>query len=237
MTDFDFHWLITSLPYLFLTGLSFSLLLTLSSTVGGLLFGALLAVARLYGGRSVAWPAAVYVNLFRSLPLVLVIFLIYFMLPFALQWVTRSERPIALGAASSAFVTFVLFEAAYFSEIIRAGVGSVGQGQYAAGCALGMRHGQILRKVILPQAFRNMLPVLLTQVIVIFQETALVYVLSLTDFLGAATKLAQRDNRLVEMYVFVALLFFVISFSASRAVRVLRSRLGAKKTTLKEGWI
>ena len=157
----------------------------------------------------------------------LVIFLIYFILPYLLQWVMQAERPIVLGAMGSAFVTFILFEAAYFSEIIRAGIGSVGHGQYAAACALGLTHAQALRKVVLPQALRNMLPVLLTQIIVIFQETALVYVLSLPDFLGAATKIAQRDNRLVEMYVVVALVFFVISFTASRGVRVLRARLGA----------
>ncbi len=227
MTDFDLQSIIDALPYLILSGLRFTLLLTFTSTVGGLLLGTVLAMARLYGGRLAAWPATIYVNLFRSLPLVLVIFLIYFILPHALQWITGSERPIVLGAMGSAFITFILFEAAYFSEIIRAGVGSVGPGQYAAGSALGLRHGQVLRKVILPQALRNMLPVLLTQVIVIFQETALVYVLSLTDFLGAATKIAQRDNRLVEMYVLVALVFFVISFTASRGVRALRARIGA----------
>lgn len=227
MSDFDFQAIIDAAPYLFLSGLRFTLLLTLTSAVGGLVLGTLLASARLYGGRWIAWPAAVYVNLFRSLPLVLVIFLLYFILPYALQWLTGAERPITLGATGSAFVTFILFEAAYFSEIMRAGVKSVGSGQYAAGCALGLTHSQTVRKVILPQAFRNMLPVLLTQVIIIFQETALVYVLSLTDFLGAATKIAQRDNRLVEMYVLVAVVFFVISFSASQAVRLLRTRLQA----------
>jgi glutamate/aspartate transport system permease protein len=167
------------------------------------------------------------VNLFRSLPLVLVIFLLYFILPYALQWVIRSEQPITLGATGSAFVTFILFEAAYFCEIIRAGVKSIAPGQYAAGCALGLTHSQTVRKVILPQALRNMLPVFLTQGIIIFQETALVYVLSLTDFLGAATKIAQRDNRLIEMYLLVAVVFFAISFSASQGVRFIRSRMSA----------
>lgn len=227
MSNFDFQAIWDALPYLLFSGLRFTLILTVSSTIGGVFLGTLLAVARLYGSRWVAWPATLYVNLFRSLPLVLVIFLIYFILPYLLQWITQAERPIVLGAMGSAFVTFILFEAAYFSEIIRAGIGSVGQGQYAAASALGMRHGQILRNVILPQAGRNMLPVLLTQVIVIFQETALVYVLSLPDFLGAATKIAQRDNRLVEMYVLVAVVFFLISFVASRGVRLLRARIGA----------
>ncbi|MGV8268508.1 ABC transporter permease subunit, partial [Pseudomonas aeruginosa] len=166
-------------------------------------------------------------NLFRSLPLVLVIFLIYFILPYALQAVTGAERPIVLGAMGSAFITFILFEAAYFSEIIRAGVGSVGHGQYAAGSALGLRHGQVLREVILPQGFRIMLPVLLTQVIVIFQEAALVSVLWLAAFVGAATEIAPRDKRLVVLYMLVALVFFVIWFIASRGVRALRARIGA----------
>ena len=175
-------------------------------------------------GRLLAWPATVYVNLFRSLPLVLVIFLIYFILPYALQAVTGAERPIVLGAMGSAFITFILFEAAYFSEIIRAGVGSVGHGQYAAGSALGLRHGQVPRKVILPQAFRNMLPALLTRIIILFQDTSLVYVLSLTDFLGAAAKIGQRDGRLVELYLFVAVVYFVICFTASRLVKLLEKR-------------
>jgi glutamate/aspartate transport system permease protein len=91
--------------------------------------------------------------------------------------------------------------------------------------AVGMTYLQTMGYIVLPQAFRNMLPVLLTQTIVLFQDTSLVYVLSITDFLGAASKIAQRDGRLVEMYLFAALIYFVISFAASLLVRRLQRRV------------
>jgi glutamate/aspartate transport system permease protein len=122
-------------------------------------------------------------------------------------------------------ITFIAFEAAYFSEIVRAGIQSISRGQVNAGYAMGMTYGQNMRLVILPQAFRNMLPVFLTQTIILFQDTSLVYVLSITDFLGAASKVAQRDGRLAEMYLFAALVYFVISFAASLLVRRLQRRI------------
>jgi glutamate/aspartate transport system permease protein len=125
----------------------------------------------------------------------------------------------------SALVTFTLFEAAYFSEIMRAGIQSIPKGQVAAGYALGLTYWQVMGNIVLPQAFRNMLPVLLTQTIILFQDTSLVYVLSITDFLGAASKVAQRDGRLVEMYLFVALVYFLMSYAASRYVKHLQTRL------------
>ena len=124
----------------------------------------------------------------------------------------------------SALVTFTLFEAAYFSEIMRAGIQSIPRGQVSAGYALGLRYWQVMSYVVLPQAFRNMLPVLLTQTIILFQDTSLVYVLSITDFLGAASKIAQRDGRLVEMYLFAAVVYFAISFALSQLVRRLQAR-------------
>ena len=146
----------------------------------------------------------------RSLPLVLVIFWFYFLVPYIGQWLTGASRPITVGAFASSLITFIMFEAAYFSEIMRAGIQSISKGQPAAAQALGLNYWQTMRYVVLPQAFRNMLPVLLTQTIVLFQDTSLVYVLSITDFLGAASKVAQRDGRLVEMYLFAALVYFVI---------------------------
>ena len=125
----------------------------------------------------------------------------------------------------SAMITFTLFEAAYYSEIMRAGIQSVPKGQVHAGYAVGMTYSQTMQLIVLPQAFRNMLPVLLTQTIILFQDTSLVYVLSITDFLGAASKIAQRDGRLVEMYLFAALVYFVISLAASYGVRALQRRL------------
>jgi len=220
----DFDVVSRSLPYLFLDGMRFTLILTVSATAGGIVLGTLLAMMRLSGLPLLPHIAAGYSNLMRSLPLVLVIFWFYFLLPYIGQWVTGASRPITVGALMSAFVTFTLFEAAYFSEIMRAGIQSIPRGQVAAGYALGLNYWQSMRYVVLPQAFRNMLPVLLTQTIVLFQDTSLVYVLSITDFLGAASKIAQRDGRLVEMYLFAALVYFVISFGLSQLVKKLQVR-------------
>jgi glutamate/aspartate transport system permease protein len=220
----DFDVISRSLPYLFLEGMRFTLILTVSATAGGIVLGTLLAMMRLSGLPLLPHIAAGYSNLMRSLPLVLVIFWFYFLLPYIGQWVTGASRPITVGALTSAFVTFTLFEAAYFSEIMRAGIQSIPRGQVSAGYALGLTYWQSMGYVVLPQAFRNMLPVLLTQTIVLFQDTSLVYVLSITDFLGAASKIAQRDARLVEMYLFAALVYFAISFGLSQLVKKLQAR-------------
>jgi glutamate/aspartate transport system permease protein len=223
-TDFDFSVIFSNLPYLFFDGMRFTLMLTALATVGGVVLGTLIALMRLSGVPGVSHFAAGYTNLMRSLPFVLVIFWFYFLLPYVGQWVMGASRPIAVGAFMSALVTFTLFEAAYFSEIMRAGIQSIPRGQVSAGYALGLRYWQVMSYIVLPQAFRNMLPVLLTQTIILFQDTSLVYVLSITDFLGAASKIAQRDGRLVEMYLFAAVVYFVISFALSQLVRRLQAR-------------
>ena len=223
--DFDFDVIIRSLPYLFLEGMRFTITLTALATAGGIVLGTFLALMRLSGIAPLTLFAAGYVNLMRSLPLVLVIFWFYFLVPYIGQWVTGASRPIQVGAFWSSLVTFTIFEAAYFAEIVRAGIQSIPRGQSDAAKAVGMTYGQNMRYVILPQAFRNMIPVLLTQTIILFQDTSLVYVLSITDFLGAASKIAQRDGRLVEMYLFAALVYFVISLAASQLVRVLQKRV------------
>lgn len=222
--DFDLQVIWRAAPYLFGEGMVFTLTLTAIATVGGIALGTLLALARLSGIPVAAQFAAAYVNLFRALPLILVIFLFYFLAPYLGQWLIGASRPLQVGARNSAIVTFTLFEAAYFSEIIRSGVQSIPRGQLAASQALGMRYMQTMAFVILPQAFRAMAPVLLTQTIVLFQDTSLVYVLSLTDFLGGAAKIAQREGRLVEMYLFAALVYLAICFTASRVVTVLQTR-------------
>ncbi|MEA2884623.1 MAG: glutamate/aspartate transport system permease protein [Bradyrhizobium sp.] len=223
--SFDFDVIRRSLPYLFLDGMTFTLTLTALAAAGGLLFGTLIALLRLSRLPVLSHVAALYVDLIRSLPLVLVIFWFYFLVPYIGQWLTGASRPVRVGAFTSSLVTFVMFEAAYFSEIMRAGIQSISKGQPAAAQALGLRYSQTMRYVVLPQAFRNMLPVLLTQTIVLFQDTSLVYVLSIPDFLGAASKVAQRDGRLVEMYLFAALVYFTISCIASAAVRRLQARV------------
>src|ERR1700757_2395296 len=223
--NFDFDVIRRSLTYLFFDGMTFTLTLTSLATCGGIIFGTLLAMMRLSGFWLLSRFAGLYVDLMRSLPLVLVIFWFYFLVPYIGQWLTGASRPIRVGAFASSLVTFTLFEAAYFSEIMRAGIQSISRDQVAAGQALGMTYLQTMGYIVLPQAFRNMVPVLLTQTIILFQDTSLVYVLSITDFLGAASKVAQRDGRLVEMYLFAALVYFVISFVASLLVRRLQRRV------------
>lgn len=222
--NFDFDVIARSLPYLFLEGMRFTLLLTALATIGGIALGTLLAMMRLSSIKLLSTVAGGYVNLMRSLPLILVLFWFYFLVPYIGAWVVGSDQPIAVGAFASALITFTIFEAAYFSEIMRAGIQSIPRGQAAAGYAIGLSYPQVMANVILPQAFRNMLPVMLTQTIILFQDTSLVYVISLTDFLGAASKVAQRDGRLVEMYIFAALVYFAVSFVASRLVKRLEAR-------------
>ena len=224
-SNFDWDVIARSLPYLFLDGMTFTLMLTALATAGGIVIGTLIAMMRLGGLPVLPWMAAGYVNVIRSLPLVLVIFWFYFLVPYIGQWVTGASRPVQVGAFTSSLVTFTLFEAAYFAEIMRAGIQSIPNGQVAAGYALGLTYWQVMANVVLPQAFRNMIPVLLTQTIILFQDTSLVYVLSITDFLGAASKVAQRDGRLVEMYLFAAAVYFVMSFAASSLVRRLQARI------------
>ncbi|MCJ2071959.1 ABC transporter permease subunit [Methylobacterium sp. J-030] len=225
LSNFDFSVIVSSLPYLFGQGMVFTVTLTAMAAAGGVVIGTLLAMARLSGVPGLAQIAKGYVELCRSLPLVLVIFWFYFLVPYIGAYVTGASTPIQVGAFPSALITFMAFEAAYFSEIMRAGIQSIAKGQTAAAQALGMNYWQTMGNVVLPQAFRNMLPLLLTQTIVLFQDTSLVYVLSLTDFMGAASKVAQRDGRLVEMYIFAAVVYFVICFSASFLVRRLQRRV------------
>ncbi|UCH53873.1 MAG: ABC transporter permease subunit [Pseudomonadota bacterium] len=223
--EFDFDVIWRSLPYLFKQGMTFTLTITFTAMGAGIVLGTLLAMMRLSSFKPLAMIAGGYVNLIRSLPLVLVIFWFYFLVPWIGQWITGAERPVLVGPYLSSFITFTLFEAAFYCEIMRAGIQSIPRGQVAAGYALGLNYWQTMGTIVLPQAFRNMLPVLLTQTIILFQDTSLVYVLSISDFLGAAAKIAQRDSRLVEMYLFAALVYFVLSYTASHYVKRLQARL------------
>lgn len=218
-----------SLSYLFLQGMSTTLTLTVLAAAGGVVLGTLIALMRLSSLPVLPKIAAGYVNLMRSLPLVLVIFWFFFLMPYVAAWVLNASRPVPVGGFASALITFTLFEAAYFSEIMRAGIQSVSQGQVGAGYALGLTYRQVMTHIVLPQAFRNMIPVLLTQTVILFQDTSLVYVVSVTDFLGAASKIAQRDGTIVEMYLFVALVYFVICFSFSILVRRLQARIAIRR--------
>ena len=183
----DFDVIARSLPYLW-GGLVYTVELTAIAAFGGIVFGTLLALARLSSVKPLYLVASGYVNLMRSIPLVLVLFWFFFLMPNVLQAITGGERPPQIGAERTAIITFVMFEAAYFCEIMRAGIQSIPRGQVNSAYALGLTYGQAMRLVILPQAFRNMIPVLLTQTIILFQDTSLVYVISATDFTGAASR-------------------------------------------------
>ncbi len=224
-STFDWDVINRSWVYLFKEGMTFTLTLTAFAMFFGIIFGTLLAMMRLSSFKPLSVVAGAYVNLMRSVPLVLVIFWFYFLVPYIGAWILQQNEPVKVGAVLSSVITFTMFEAAYYCEIMRAGIQSIPRGQVWAGYALGLNYWQTMAQVVLPQAFRNMMPVLLTQTIILFQDTSLVYVLSITDFLGAASKVAQRDGRLVEMYLFVAVVYFIISFCLSLLVKRLQMRI------------
>lgn len=192
-------------------GFIFSIWLTVVATIGGIALGTVLALMRLSGSKALELPAAAYVNTMRSIPLVMVLLWFFLLIPFAIG------RP--LGAEMSAVITFIAFEAAYFSEIVRAGIQSIPKGQVNAGYALGMTYGQNMKLVILPQAFRNMLPVFLTQTIILFQDTSLVYAIGAYDMLKGFETAGKNLGRPVEAYLLAAVVYFVMCMALSWAVR------------------
>ena len=198
-------------------GLAFSVQLTIVATLGGIVFGTLLALMRLSGKPLLMAPATFYVNGMRSIPLVMVILWFYLLIPFVIG------KPI--GAEVSAIITFIAFEAAYFSEIMRAGIQSIPRGQVFAGQALGMSYAQNMRLIILPQAFRNMLPVLLTQTIILFQDTSLVYAIGAYDLLKGFTNAGKIYGRPEEAYLVAAVVYFVICFALSWGVKRLQAKI------------
>jgi glutamate/aspartate transport system permease protein len=200
-----------------LKGMLFSVELTIVATVGGIVFGTILALMRLSGNKVLELPAVIYVNGMRSIPLVMVILWFFLLIPFLIG---RS-----IGAELSATITFVAFEAAYFSEIMRAGIQSIPRGQVMAGQALGMSYAQNMRLIVLPQAFRNMIPVLLTQTIILFQDTSLVYAIGAYDLLKGFVTAGKIYGRVEEVYILAALVYFVICFGLSALVRRLQARI------------
>ncbi len=200
-----------------LKGLFFSVQLTLVAMIGGIALGTVIALMRLSSKKWLVLPAAFYVNTLRSIPLVMVILWFFLLIPLLIG------RP--MGAEISAMVTFTVFEAAYYSEIMRAGIQSVPKGQVSAGYAVGMNYAQCMRYIVLPQAFRNMLPVLLTQTIILFQDTSLVYAVGAYDLLKGFEVAGKNFNRPVEMYLLAALTYFVICFSLSMLVRQLQKKI------------
>ena len=200
-----------------LKGLIFSIQLTLIAMIGGIALGTVLALMRLSGKKWLVLPAAFYVNTLRSIPLVMVILWFFLLIPLLVG------RP--MGAELSAIITFTIFEAAYYSEIMRAGIQSVPKGQVHAGYAVGMTYAQCMQLIVLPQAFRNMLPVLLTQTIILFQDTSLVYAIGAYDLLKGFEVAGKNFNRPVETYLIAAVVYFIICFSLSMLVRRLQKKI------------
>jgi len=200
-----------------LNGFLFSLQLTVIATVGGIFFGTLLALMRLSGKPALTIPAGAYVNMMRSIPLVMVILWFFLLMPSILG------RPI--GAEASAMITFIAFESAFFCEIMRSGIQSIPRGQIYAGQAMGMTYSQNMRLVILPQAFRNMIPVLLTQTIILFQDTSLVYAIGAYDMLKGFEVAGKNYGRPIETYLAAAVIYFLICFGLSRLVKILQQRV------------
>ncbi|MBK6865776.1 MAG: amino acid ABC transporter permease [Ideonella sp.] len=218
MLNLDFGFLTWQVVGSFiLKGLVFSVQLTLVAMVGGIALGTVLALMRLSGKKPLVLVAAFYVNTLRSIPLVMVILWFFLLIPLLIG------RP--MGAEVSAIITFTVFEAAYYSEIMRAGIQSVPKGQVYAGYAVGMTYGQTMQLIVLPQAFRNMLPVLLTQTIILFQDTSLVYAIGAYDLLKGFEVAGKNFNRPVEMYLLAALVYLVICFSLSMLVRRLQNKI------------
>jgi len=198
-------------------GFYFSIWLTVVATIGGIVLGTVLALMRLSGKTFLELPAAAYVNTMRSIPLVMVLLWFFLLIPFAIG------RPI--GAEMSAVITFIAFEAAYFSEIVRAGIQSIPRGQVNAGYALGMTYGQNMKLIILPQAFRNMLPVFLTQTIILFQDTSLVYAIGAYDMLKGFETAGKNLGRPIEAYLLAAVLYFLMCLALSKFVRLIQNKV------------
>ena len=214
--DFAFlNWTVAS--SFILKGLIFSIKLTVIAMIGGILIGTILALMRLSGNKWLAMVSAFYVNTLRSIPLVMVILWFFLLIPLLIG------RP--MGAELSAIITFTVFEAAYYSEIMRAGIQSVPKGQVHAGYAVGMTYAQCMQLIVLPQALRNMLPVLMTQTIILFQDTSLVYAIGAYDLLKGFEVAGKNFNRPVETYLVAAVVYFVICFSLSMVVRRLQKKI------------
>ncbi|MFR0674805.1 amino acid ABC transporter permease [Enterobacterales bacterium AW_CKDN230030176-1A_HGKHYDSX7] len=220
--ELDFSEIVPALPALW-DGMLLTLELMVMGVIGGIVLGTLLALMRLSSNKLMSRVAGAYVNYFRSIPLLLVITWFYLAVPFVLRWITGEDTPI--GAFTSCVVAFMMFEAAYFCEIVRAGVQSIPKGQMGAAQALGMTYGQTMRLIILPQAFRKMTPLLLQQSIILFQDTSLVYTVGLVDFLNASRANGDIIGRSHEFLIFAGVVYFIISFSASWLVKRLQKRI------------
>jgi len=211
----DFTVITNNLKFM-LGGLALTVQLALMTLIGGLLLGIILAMARLSSRTWIYYPATIYVHFFRGLPLILVIFWIYFLSP------VITGR--SLDEFLAAVISFIVFETAYFAEIIRAGMQSIPRGQAMAAHSSGLTSFQCTRYVILPQALRNMIPALVTQTVVIFQDTSLAYVIGLREFLRRVNLVDAREARSVELYLFAGLVYFIFCSIGSLCSHRLENR-------------
>ena len=191
--------------------------LALPAIALGFVLGIFIGLARLAPVWWIRIPATVYVELFRGVPLVMVIFWMWFILPQVLG--------LALPEYGIALTAFVVFEAAYFGEIVRAGVQSVPRGQVEAARAIGLTETQGMAYVILPQALRNMVPALVTQMIVLFKDTSLASIIGYVDLTKAAQIVNNREIKPFELYLFIAVVYWVCTYSMSRLARRMERRL------------
>jgi polar amino acid transport system permease protein len=222
MLDLGVIW--RNLPFLMIQGfLGFgnfaggTLRLAIPSIILGFILGIFIGIGRLAPQRWIRLPATLYVEFFRGIPLVLVIFWIWIAVPIVLN---RSipEYTVALAA-------FVIFEAAYLGEIVRAGIQSVPRGQVEAATAVGLTGTQTMRSVVLPQALKNMIPSLVTQFIVLFKDTSLASIIGFMDLTKAAQVINNREIRPFELYLFIAVVYWICTYSMSRYARYLEKRL------------
>jgi glutamate/aspartate transport system permease protein len=227
--SFDFAAVVSATPYL-LQGLLFSVELTLVAMIGGMLLGTFMAIIRHMGVPVASEAVRAYVTLMRSIPLILVLFWFFFLVPLLLGHLTPTGHSIPLGPRFTAFITFTLFESAYYAEIVRAGLKAIDKGQYEGAKALGLSTSSMYWSVVVPQVLRATAPIIVSQTIILFQDTALVYVLSLTDFLGAAAKIAQRDSKLVEFYSTVAVVYLLICSIGSELSERFRKKQGQRSS-------
>ncbi|WMY10978.1 amino acid ABC transporter permease [Paraburkholderia phenoliruptrix] len=218
---FDFLAIYNALPYL-MDGLAFTVQLTLVASIGGLILGTGMAVIRELKVPVASRVISAYVTLMRCIPLILVLFWFFFLVPLVLGHLSAAGRPVPLGPKATAFITFTMFEAAYYAEIVRSGFKAVQKGQYEGARALGLSTWTTYSSIIIPQVLRATAPIIVTQTIILFQDTSLVYVLSLNDFLKVAAQIAQRDSKLVEFYSFVAVVYLILCSAGSELAERLR---------------
>jgi glutamate/aspartate transport system permease protein len=206
----DWQVIIANFPLL-MSGLAKSVQLTVVSILFSVPLGCIIAIGRLSHRRWLSGACTAFVNVLRSNPLILILFWFYFLVPL----ITGRN----VNDLTSIIAAFIVFFAAYFAEIVRSGIQSVGARQIQAGLSSGLTYAQTMRHIVLPQAIRAMLPALITQCIVVFQGTTVVYVIGYSELLHTAASIAERTVRPVELYVTVAFIYFIVCYSASRIAR------------------